>query len=248
MPDHPLSCEELQDRLELYALGLLEEEERTGVDAHLARGCETCRKNLREAMTVNALMLGSAPPATPPARLKHRILAGFGVARPGWGWLGGLAAACMLIVALWLSVQERRRESELAEARRDLIQAATQRDRLIQAIGFLNQPETRQVNFGQGAVQPPRGNVFVNSRLGVLLIASNLPPLPSGRAYEMWVIYKGSAPRPAGLFQGAGQGSSALNILAGPIDTQSLAVVAVTEEPEAGSPQPTSKPIIAASL
>jgi len=243
-----MSCEELQDLFELYALGLLESDERTEVDQHLERGCETCHRSLREAMTVNALMLASVPAATPPARLKHRVLAGFGVSRPGWGWLGALAAACMLIVALWLSVQERRRENELADARRELIQAVGQRDRLIQAMSFLNTPDTKQVNFGAGAVQPPKGNVFINPRMGVLLVASNLPPLPPGRAYEMWVIYKGSTPRPAGLFAGAGQGASAVHILAGPIDTESLAVVAVTEEPDAGSPQPTSKPIIAASL
>ena len=248
MPDLPRNCEELQDRFELYALGLLEDDERESVEAHLDRGCETCRKSLQDAMAVNALMLASAAPETPPARLKHRVLAGFGITRPGWGWLGALAAACMLIVALWLSVQERRRENELADARKDLIQTTAQRDRLIQALSFLNTPDTRQVNFGEGAAQPPRGNVFINSRLGVLLIASNLPTLPAGRTYEMWVIYKGSAPRPAGQFAGAAQGASAVHILAGPIDTQSLAVVAVTEEPGAGSPQPTSKPIIAASL
>jgi hypothetical protein len=242
-----MSCEELEDLFELYWMGLLESGERDEIDAHLNRGCETCRKNLRGAAAVNALMLGSVPVETPPGRLKHRVLGGFGVTRPGWGWLGALAAACMLIVALWLSVQERRREDELADARRQLLQTVAQRDRLTEAIGFLNQPETRQVNFGQGAVQPPRGNVFVNSRLGVLLIASNLPPLPAGRAYEMWVIYKGGAPRPAGLFEGAAQGS-ALHILSGPIDTQALAVVAVTNEPEAGSPAPTSTPIIAATL
>jgi hypothetical protein len=242
-----MSCEELREVLELYSLGLLDGDEKSEVELHLARGCQDCNRNLRDAMAVNALMLASAPPASPPARLKHRVLASVGVMRPGWGWLGALATACLLLVALWLSVQERHRETELAEARRDLITASGQRDRLLQAIGFLNQPETRQVNFGQGAVAPPRGNVFLNSRLGVLLIASNLPQLPANRTFEMWVIYKGVAPRPAGLFQSTGPGS-AVHILSGPIDTQSLATVAVTVEPEAGSPAPTTTPIIAASL
>jgi hypothetical protein len=152
----------------------------------------------------------------------------------------------MLVVTLWLSVQERRRENELADARREAIQVSADRDRLIQAFQILNQPETKRVNFGEGRPQPPRGNIFVHSKLGVLLIASNLPALPAGRTYEMWVIPTAtSAPRPAGLFQANAQGS-AINLLPGPFD--SLYAVAVSVEPEAGSPAPTTTPIVVAPV
>jgi anti-sigma-K factor RskA len=241
-----MTCEELRDMLELYALGVLEDEERSQVDEHLNRGCETCHTNLRDALAVNALVMASAPQAAPRAGLKRRVLAGFGVQPAGWGWLGAFAAALLLIFSLWLSVQERHRESELAEARRQVIQISAQRDRLNQAIDFLNQPETKQVNFGVGQPQPPRGNVFIHPRLGVLLIASNLPALPSGRTYEMWVIpTKTSAPRPAGLFQANDQGT-AMHILSGAVD--SLYAVAVSVEPEAGSQSPSTTPIIVAPV
>jgi hypothetical protein len=244
--EEPMSCEELQDMFEIYSLALLEGEEKSEVEAHLARGCETCQKRLKDALAVNAVMLASVPQTAPSARLRRRVLAGFGIERAGWGWLGAFAAALMLVVSLWLSVQERRRENELADARRDAIQARAERDRLFQAFEILNQPETKRVNFGEGQPQPPRGNIFVHSKLGVLLIASNLPALPAGRTYEMWVIPAAtSAPRPAGLFQPGAQGS-AINILPGPID--SLYAVAVSVEPEAGSPAPTTTPIIVAPV
>jgi len=242
-----MSCEDLKDALELYSLGLADEEERREIDAHLARGCDTCRKNLGGALALNAVMLASVPEAAPRSRLKRRILAGFGIQPAGWGWLGALAAACMLVVALWLSVQERRRANELAEARQNLIRVTSERDRLEQAFGFLTQPGTRQVNFGGAQPQPPRGNVFVNDRLGVLLIAGNLPPLVPGRTYEMWVIPKGGAPRPAGLFQSTA-GGSAMHFLSGPVDVAMLGAVAVSVEPEAGSQAPTTTPIIVAAL
>jgi anti-sigma-K factor RskA len=233
-----MTCEELQDQFELYSLALLEGEEKSEVEAHLERGCATCQKHLKDALAMNAVILASVPQTAPPARLRRRVLAGFGIERPGWGWLGAFAAALMLVVALWLSVQERRRENELVEARRDAIVARAERDRLVQAFQILNQPETKRVIFGEGQVQPPRGNIFVHSRLGVLLIASNLPALPAGRTYEMWVIpTKTSAPRPAGLFQSDAQGT-AINILPVPLD--SLYAVAVSVEPEAGSPAPTN--------
>jgi hypothetical protein len=246
-----MSCEDLKDSFELYSLGLLPEGEdggeRSEIDEHLARGCEVCQRNLRDALAVNALMLAAVPQTRPPARLKRRVLAGFGIHPAGWGWLGALAAACMLVVTVWLSVQERRRATELAEARTTLLQVSAERDRLQQAFGFLNQPETRQVNFGTGQPRPPRGKVFVNSRLGVLLIASNLPRLSAGQAYEMWVIPKGGAPKPAGLFQSSGEGS-AMHVLSGPIDIAALAAVAVSVEPQDGSPAPTTTPIVVAAL
>lgn len=250
MPES-MSCDELQDVFELYSLGLLrdgefEDEARSEVDAHLARGCEVCRKRLKDALAVNALILSSAPQTAPPSRLRRRVLAGFGIQRPGWGWLGAFAAVLMLVVALWLSVQERRRDNELAEARRQLIEASAERDRLFQAFQILNQPETKQVNFGAGEVKPPRGNIFVHSKLGILFIASNLPQLPAGKTYEMWVIATAtSAPRPAGLFQSNGQGT-AINVLAAPLD--SLYAVAISVEPEAGSQAPSTTPIIVAPI
>jgi hypothetical protein len=242
----PMSCEELQEMFELYSLALLEDEERSEVEAHLARGCETCRKNLKDALAVNALILASVPDVAPPARLRRRVLASFGIERPGWGWLGAFATALLLVVALWLSVQERRRENELADARRQVIQANAERDQLFQAFQILNQPETKRVNFGEGKQEPPRGNIFVHSKLGVLFIASNLPPLPPGRTYEMWVIPTAtSAPRPAGLFQSNPQGS-AINVLAAPLDM--LYAVAISVEPEAGSQAPSTTPIIVAPI
>jgi hypothetical protein len=196
---------------------------------------------------VNALMLASVAQAKPRARLKRRILAGFGIQPMRWGWLGALATACLAALAAWLSIQERHRSDELAQTRQNLLAVRTDRDRLQQIFGFLNQPDTQQVNFGRGQPRLPRGTVFVNSKLGVLLMAGNLPPLSSGRTYEMWVIGKGGAPRPAGLFDAAPDGS-ALHMLPGPLDAASLGAVAVSVEPRNGSPAPTTTPIIVAML
>jgi anti-sigma-K factor RskA len=116
----------------------------------------------------------------------------------------------------------------------------------MQALSFLDDPATVPVSFGKGQPSPPHGNVFVHSKLGVLLIAANLPAAQSGKIYEMWVIPKGGAPRPAGLFQS--QGGTAMHILSGPLDVATLGAVAVTLEPEAGSSAPTSTPIIVAPV
>lgn len=241
-----MNCEELKEMFELYSLGLLEGEECKELEAHLERGCSTCRQSLKSALSMNALLIGSVPDVAPPRGLRHRILVTVGVHRTRWAWVGVLAAASLLVITVWLGNEERQRGTDLAEARKNILEVASERDRLEQALRILDQPETIQVTFGKGLPQPPRGNVFVHSKLGVVLIASNLPRLASGRTYEMWLIPKGGAPRPAGLFQST-EARSALHILSGPVDVSTLGAVAVTVEPAAGSSAPTTTPLIIAA-
>ena len=240
-----MTCQELRDSYELYSLGLLEGEERREVEAHLGRNCVVCREYFKEALGVNALMLSQAHEVVPPSRLRRRVLSSVGQQRASWEWVAAVVTACSLIFALWISLEKRTADRERANARVTLQQAVADRERLEQAFAFLNQPETRQVNFGQGQTAPPRGNFFLNPRLGVLLIASNLPALPAGKAYEMWVIPKGGAPRPAGLFQSGTQGT-AMHILSGAVDAN--VTMAVTIEPESGSPAPTSSVLFTAGF
>jgi len=248
-----INCEELSDSYELYALGVLgndpEDAEETlkrfGIEMHLTRGCATCKRGVDEAGALNVGIMNLVDLETPRARVKRRLMASIGVERAGWGWVWALASAGLLILSLWLGVQERDRTSELADARRTLLQVQGQRDRLTQAMQFLQDPQTRPASFGGARTAPPKGYVFLHPQLGVLLIASNLPAAGAGKAYEMWVIPKGGVPRPAGLFQSDGMGG--MHILSGPVDLATLGAVAVTVEPEAGSAAPTSTPIIVAN-
>ncbi|MGH9665581.1 MAG: anti-sigma factor [Bryobacteraceae bacterium] len=236
-----MSCEELRDLYELYALSVLDSDEQAEIDAHIARECPTCMAGVKRALATNAAIASFAPELEPPARLRKRVLSNIGVEPPRWSWAWTWAAAsvALLIAALWFGAEDRRAEVELAHARQEVAGTQTALARVRQALQFLDEPETRQVGFGQGNPQPPRGNVFVNSRSGVLLIASNLPPAPAGKAYEMWVITKDGAPKPAGLFQSDPNGS-AFHLVPGPIDPSTTVAVAVSIEPEAGSVSPTT--------
>jgi anti-sigma-K factor RskA len=241
-------CEELRDMYELYALGLLETEEREEIEAHLARNCETCSKGVKQAFATNAIVSTFVPELEPPPALRKRVMSGVGVEhRSAWGWIAALVTAGLLVATLWFSLEARRMERDLVSARDQVRRTQADLARYEAALRFLDEPETKQVGFGRGEPQPPRGNVFVNPRSGVLLIAANLPPAPAGRIYEMWVIPKGGAPRPAGLFQSDASGS-AIHILPGPLDVAATNAIAVTLEPESGSAGPTTTPIIVAPV
>ena len=238
----------MRDVYELYALGVLEKEDRTEIDQHLASGCGICQTGIERAAIQNVTVLAAmTPEAVPPRRVRGRLLAGMSVAGPKWSWLGWAAAAACLVAVAWLGVQAYRLSGELNSARQQMASVDRQLAHVRVVLDLINAPDTRTVVFGQEKHEPPRGSVFVHPRMGVVLIASRLPRLGHGWTYEMWVVPKAGAPKPAGLFQSTAAGTAMHNI-EGPIDVQSTGAVAVTVEPAAGSNAPTSTPIIVAPV
>ena len=252
-----MNCDELRDHYELYALGIAEDPEASEIRAHLERNCPTCVPGVRSARELLTLIGATAPATEPPARLRKRVLAIAGLPKASlWNWspVWAAVAAGALIAAVVFNVRAQRASAELAQAAAELqrVQAESASQtrelaRLNEAFAILNQPDVKQVTFGGGAPQPPRGRVFLDPRRGVLLLASNLPPAPAGKIYEMWVIPKGGKPVPAGLFQSAVDGT-ALHVLAGPVDVAGTAAVAVTVELAAGAQVPNLPPVFAAAL
>ncbi len=252
-----MNCEELRDHYDLYTLGIAEDPELSEIRAHLARNCPTCAPAVRESGSLLALIGGTAASVDPPARLRKRVLAIAGESKSSiWNWspVWAAVAAGLLIAAIVFNTRAQRATVELArttaalhQIEADSVSQVRELASLHEAMAILDQPDARQVVFGGAAPQPPRGRVFLDPKRGVLLLASNLPQAPAGKTYEMWVIPKGGKPVPAGLFQSA-QDGTAIYVLAGPVDVDTTAAIAVTVEPEAGVQQPTSTPIIAAGL
>ncbi len=246
----------MKDLYELYALGLLEEPERSQVETELASGSEEARARMRQALENNAILLAMAPEVEPAASLRDRVLQVAGGVEPGransqWMWAWMAASAALLVTAFWLSSSLSNRSSELATVRDQLRRvssdAADSHAQLLRAramLAFLNAPETRIVTFGPRDPKPPKGKVLVHPGRGVLLVASNLPPATRGQIYEMWVIVGGKA-SPAGLFQSDADGN-ALHLFENQVAPG--AAVAVTLEPEAGSAQPTTTPLFVATI
>jgi anti-sigma-K factor RskA len=245
-----MSCDELREFYELYALGALEEEERVEIDEHLARECPNCTPGVRQAIALNAVVASFAPDVAPPRQLRDRVMASIGARKQqGFAWwpVWALVSAGLLVAAFTFASRERDVLAQLAGARQTINLQSLELEKSKQILAFLDQPETRQVGFDGKTTRPPRGNFFVNPKAGVLLIAQNLPRLEPGKTYQMWVIPKGANPRPAGLFQ-ADDAGNAVHLISGAVDLANMGAVAVSVEPEAGSAQPTTTPIIVAPV
>jgi hypothetical protein len=243
-----------QDRdllYELFSLGLLEPEQMAEVRARLEAGDPATVEGLRKATQLTSSLAYVAPEVKPPAPLRRRLLLASGVKEQGrsWGWILGLGAVCAALLAITFNIRQdvAVRETQIADLRRQLASSEQLVAQAKDLYDFLRQPSTINVKFGDGQPAPPRGQVFINRDRGVLLFAGNLPNMPAGKIFEMWFVPKaGGAPIPAGLFRAeAGQG---VHFRPGAVDPSSIAAIAVTLEPEAGSTSPTLPILLAAPL
>jgi RNA polymerase sigma factor (sigma-70 family) len=215
-------------------------------DPRLDAGMETGALHEEQARPVQPTRGAAAPVAAPPARLRRRLLASVGVPERHYGWPVAWAAAALLCLtaAVYFGGRERQYAEESLRLRRQLGDRTTELHRLQEAFAVVNAPGTIEVAFSPASAT---GRVFVNPSHGVVLIASNLPPAPAGRLYEMWIVSKSGVARSAGLFQSSNDGT-AIHIEPGAVDLSAAADVAVTLQDGAGASQPATEPVIVAPL
>ena len=225
-----MNCEELRGEYGVWALGIAEEPERSEIAAHLARECPECVAGVRSAMATVAAMSGGVKEIDPPKRLRRRVVAMVapepkrGIAAIPW-----IVSAILAIALVSVAVPGRQKETQQNVAK------------LAQALSILNDPTAKDVTFGDPAA---RGRIFVSPK-GVVFIAAHLPRLESNRTFQLWLIPAAGNPVSAGIFRSDAD-SSAVYVYPG--QTSNAATVAVTVEPEGGSPQPTTTPFIASKL
>jgi anti-sigma-K factor RskA len=260
----PLAHDDLREQAAAYALGALTAEERLAYEAHLAT-CAECQAEVRSLGDVTVALAQTVPQVEPSASLRARILAypsKSGASQPPSGeasgrapsalpsWLA-LAASLALAAALGLyalqlrgrvETLEARLQDALARAQASESQTAEVRrvsNEMQSQIAVLTAPDVTRVDLAGLAVAPSASaRAFLSQSRGLVLSASNLPPLPAGRTYQLWFI-TGQTPRGAGTFQPDAAGSSSVLL---PVDpgTPRPQVLAVTNEPAGGSLAPTA--------
>lgn len=247
--------EQFADDLAMYALGSLSGDERTALEKHL-QDCATCRRELDVLRGDMALLALSTTGPVPPARSRNRLADAIAAeprrtrrSRPrSWALLPWAVAAALAVVALvfWRS------NSELRDTMSGLRQQSEEQQLQLQQardiVSTLTATDALRVTLVAAKTPPqPQGKaIYVRDRSSLVFLATNLPALPPGKAYELWLIPVSGAPVPAGVFKPDVHGSA--TVLNPPLPPRAEAkAFAITMEPEQGSPAPTSQPIMLGS-
>jgi len=116
------------------------------------------------------------------------------------------------------------------------------------AVTILTAPDVARVDLaGQQPVSPgASARAFWSRSRGMVFNASNLPPLPAGRTYQLWVV-TAQAPISAGLLTPDIQGSVS-EVFNTPPDIPQPIAMAVTIEPAGGVPAPTGDKYLVGTL
>jgi anti-sigma-K factor RskA len=237
---------EMNELYELYSLGVLEYEDATQIDEHVAQGCEYCLEHIVDAVNFTARLSWMTEPVSTPASLRNRVMASVQPENSSAprSWIAGfslLAAACagLAIFSLWSVQQARDRGSQLERA-------LDERNQLRGALQILTEQQTRTVRFGDSS-DSAHGWFFVNRDTGFVFVGSSLPPIANDRTFELWLVPDKGKPAPAGLFRPNSSGQFVLTSQTR-IAASQYAAVAVSVEPRSGSSAPTTKPFLIVPL
>jgi hypothetical protein len=231
--------DQFTDLCELYALGVLDGDERFEFERHLA-GCADCQEAMQKAVELNEMIFSATPRVEPSPQVRRRILAGFGQPAKNprralnWGLALAFAASLILGFVAWNSERTAR------------LTAAVELARLREIQQILQAPGTKQVTFGPQPAEP-HGSIFVHAKLGMILIAESLPAAPAGWTYESWVLPKdGSAPIPVEAFRAPG--GRGISLLRNTLPVDQTKAIAVSLEPDNVPALKPTKVVFAAPL
>lgn len=246
--------EQFADDLALYAIGALQGDDCVAVEAHL-RECAQCRSELERLRGDAALLAFSTSGPRPPLRSRQRLLSAVTKEprrvpvlrskwKPWWSTLEWAAAAALLVVVFLLLHQNRVLRTRVGDLEAGSAEQQQQLQQAKQLMATLTASDAARYVLVAGNTPPqPQGKaIYVASSGTLVFLASNLPDLPPERAYELWLIPTSGSPIPAGVFK-PHEGSAA--VIKPPLPPGVEAkTFAITVEPEAGSPAPTSQPIM----
>jgi len=245
-----LEHEEMRSLLALYALGALPLDELQMVSTHLLH-CEECRGETKELSELTASLALVVDPVPLPAGFADRVVSAargeeavVGTrrslslvdadtapvseprdelaerrSRRRWNPAAVLAAAAMLLIVSVLSMT-------LLDARRELGRTET-------AVAALasNKGMALEGSGAQGRIVPGGD--------GSLMVIAGLDAAPSERDYQLWLMRDGE-PVSAGVFDV----SEGVVTLSTELELDGYDGAAITVEPQGGSDQPTTEPIV----
>jgi hypothetical protein len=260
MNAHP----QFAEALALYAMGALDNpQDLAALEAHLGT-CGDCRRELDALRADTALLALSATGPQPPARSRQRLLNAvaaeprverrnperYALGRLRRRWVTIAPVMMMLILAvfsilLWRDLRNARQalrhtHAQLEQIQADLARTNTELAEAKMVRDLLHAPDAWPLTLVSKKTppQPQIKTVYSKQQGALLLMASNLTPLPEDKIYQVWLLpADGGAPMSAGWFKADSKGNGMM------FHKMSAGVIAkgfaVTVENAGGSRTPT---------
>ena len=239
-----MNHERFDELKDAYVLGALPEQERRELEEYLAAHPER-QAEIDELSSVASLLALSPPEQELPPELRRSIMDVVEAeaerpparSRPPLAGTRGLfsirnlalVAAALLVIGLF--------------AWNMLLQGQVQ-DLQGQVASLQDSQESRMVALaGTGAAQRAQAEVILLKDHKAVLMAEDMPRVPENKTYQIWVI-EGDVTQPSGLFEPDGETVAA--VVEKPLDEDD--VIAITIEPDGGSQQQTTEPMLTAKL
>ncbi len=256
------NCDQFRDMFEAYALGALDAAERLGLEAHLATGCKDCAKAVEEARWLVSQLAYLAPEAAPSDMLKGRLMqtvraealqaakqsAATKPAIPLWLW-AGVAALFLFSVFSAHNAEQLRKDIRTTNERAAAILKErqgleAQLETAKREAMILTDPASVNIALASSDPQSPQLEAKWHSKLGIVLTGQKIPAPSGNRVLQLWLIPKtpGGKPIPSLTLRPDAEGKFVLLVSNPPELMAQTKALAITEEPEGGSPQPTTTP------
>jgi anti-sigma-K factor RskA len=239
-----MNHERFDELKDAYALGALPDQERRELEEYLTAHPER-QAEIDELGNVASLLALSPPEQEPPLELRRSIMdvVEAEAQRPPArtrSWLAGvkellsvrnlaLGAAALLVIGLFSW---------------NMLLQGQVKDLQGQVASLQDSQQSRMVALaGTGAAQRAEAEVILLKDHKAVLMAEDMPRVPENKTYQIWVI-EDDVPQPSGLFEADGDTVAA--VVEKPLDEDD--VIAITIEPNGGSQQPTTDPMLTAKL
>lgn len=263
-----------REELELYAVGALPEEEGAALKEHVARCDGCARKLAEAhgvAALVGFAAKQERPAGTIKAELMARVRASrekevayeWPLQKESsdlrqtredreaegrmawWNWVVVVAALALALVSLGLSWQNWKLTAQLAKEQKAARALAENQEEMEKVVRVLAAPDTVTVKLaGMGDVVGAKGEVKYNGRMGTLVYSAELPELPVGKSYQMWVVPVKGAPMKGGVLGAGGSAWGDLQTAAVPAEIEAKEFMVTIESGGAVS-QPTGPKVLA---
>lgn len=258
MSGHPTRDEDF----DLYALGALEGAEKQALESHVAF-CLGCAQKLADARGRIALLAFAVPQVKAPAVVKERLLqqiraprehsdAAFTEMKPQAASRSGLSrwtavllpiAAVLAIATFLLWNANRQLDSQLAALRTSMQQEQQQLQSARDIASLITAQDTITVQLAsQPAMPHGTAHVMYNAKMGMMMYDGQIPPAPTAKSYQLWLVPTRGNPISCGVFNPvAGEPDHWMTKLPKGIQPKAFAV---TLEPSGGMAQPTGPKVL----